>query len=137
MKILGWCAFALLASLAICEIALRMAGTLDFPLFEAGPPYGYIPKHSQSGAFLHKNDWVFNERSMGTSRPFEASGDAVDTLLIGDSIVSGGNPYRQGQRLGPQLEERIGGRVWPISASSWSAERTNLYTSQFGRRAPY
>lgn len=127
MKIIRWCFVAAVVALVCAEIGLRMAGVLDFPLFEPGPPYGYIPRPNQSGAFLNHNDWVFNELSMGTDRPFQVLGQEVDTLLIGDSIVSGGNPYRQSERLGPQLERRIGGRVWPISANSWALANELTY----------
>lgn len=127
MKIFGWFALALVALLVAVEIAFRLAGVLNFPLFSAGPPYGYIPQPNQRGAFLHKNDWVFNELSMGSARRFETPGAAIDTLLVGDSIVSGGNPYRQADRLGPQLEKHLGGRVWPISANSWAMANELTY----------
>lgn len=127
MKILRWCAVGALVLVLGAELALRLSGVLDFPLFTPGPPYGYIPSPSQSGAFMRRNDWVFNERSMGTARPFSPSSTLTDTLLVGDSIVSGGNPYRQAQRLGPQLEKRIGGHVWPISANSWSMANELTY----------
>lgn len=70
MKILRWLALASVALFVVSEIAFRFTGVLDFPLFQPGPPYGYIPRPNQSGAFMRHNDWVFNERSMGTARPF-------------------------------------------------------------------
>ncbi|MET3666101.1 hypothetical protein [Caulobacter sp. 1776] len=76
---------------------------------------------------MNSKDWVFNERSMGTGRHFETTVAEIDTLLIGDSVVSGGNPYRQAERLGPQLENAAGGRVWPISANSWSVSNELAY----------
>lgn len=109
------------------EVSLRLAGALDFPLFSPGPPYGYIPRPNQSGAFMRRNDWVFNERSMGVARPFAESSELTDTLLIGDSIVSGGNPYKQVDRLGPQLEQRVSGHVWPVSANSWAMANELTY----------
>lgn len=55
---------------------------------------------------------------------------ALDTLLIGDSIVLGGNPLKQQERLGPQLQQLIGGNVWPISAGSWGMRNELIYLKQ-------
>ncbi|MDP1125438.1 hypothetical protein Q5O12_28365, partial [Klebsiella pneumoniae] len=69
--------------------------------------------------------WQFNSLSMG-SGPFFPSSD-IDTLLIGDSIVLGGNPYRQQDRLGPVLQMDSKHAVWPISAGSWSISNELIY----------
>ena len=50
---------------------------------------------------------------------------ALDMLLVGDSLVYGGNQYHPTERLGPTLQALIqtrtaGTQVWPISAGSWS-----------------
>ena len=108
----------LFLSLALIEIAIRISGIIDFPLYDADNHIGYIPKPNQSGSFLRTHDWQFNSLSMGASE-FKPSDTVVDTLLIGDSVVLGGNPYKQSDRLGPQLQKIRGGNVWPISAGSW------------------
>jgi hypothetical protein len=118
---------ALMIILFLAEIAVRVAGLSDFPLYDADNVIGYIPKPSQFGKYLRKNDWQFNSQSMGAVE-FVPS-DAVDILLIGDSLVQGGNSYRQEDRLGPQLGKVTNQTVWPISAGSWALRNELKYLS--------
>ncbi|MEO6387532.1 MAG: hypothetical protein ABIT16_09815 [Croceibacterium sp.] len=117
-----WLAVALIAAIitlvAAAEAVVRFAGARDFAIYDASDEVGYIPTASQSGAFLNKYRWAFNEHHMGTAKPFRPSADSV--LLIGDSIVLGGNRLDQPTKLGPQLERQIGCPVWPLSAGSWA-----------------
>ncbi|MFC4440896.1 SGNH/GDSL hydrolase family protein [Caulobacter henricii] len=122
-----WVAGSALVLLFCVELGLRVFGLLDFPLYRPGPPFGYIPAPSQSGAFLNRNDYAFNSRSMGVAAEFVPKPNVQDTLLVGDSIVYGGNRYRQSEKLGPQLQGKIGGKVWPIGAGSWSLSNELLY----------
>jgi hypothetical protein len=119
MKKLGLLAIGVLLS---AEIGVRALGMVDFPLYEANAQIGYIPQANQHGSFLNKNDWEFNALHMGAAA-FKPKA-ALDTLLVGDSLVYGGNQYRQAERLGPTLQRLIyknagGPQVWPISAGSW------------------
>jgi hypothetical protein len=99
---------------------VRISGLTDFPLYLADDVVGYIPAPNQSGVVFGTNDWVFNELSMGTDRSFSPD-DRPDILLIGDSLVLGGNLYAQREKLGPMLSESLpGSNVWPVSAGSWS-----------------
>ena len=107
------------------ELSLRFAGLIDFPLYEANNEIGYIPKPSQNGLFLRKNSWKFNSKSMGASEFMPT--DATDTLLIGDSVVLGGNPYKEEDKLGNQLQKSLKQPVWPISAGSWSLRNELIY----------
>jgi lysophospholipase L1-like esterase len=117
---------AALAVLVAAEIGARVAGLVDFPLYVAGPPLGYVPAPTQHGAFLDKYDWAFNEHGMGVAAPF-APGAGMDTVLIGDSLVYGGNAYRQAEKLGPQLQHFSGGQVWPVGAGSWALANELAY----------
>lgn len=110
----------------IAEIALRVAGVVDFPLYVADAEVGYIPAPSQAGSFMRHRDWKFNALSMGAEE-FQPSVAAVDVLLVGDSVVLGGNPYRQEDRLGPRLGQRTPHRWWPISAGSWALRNELAY----------
>lgn len=117
-----------LALLIIGEVGLRIAGVTDFPIYDVDDEIGYVPSPSQSGRFLRSHDWVFNEHSMGTARPW--SPDArQDVLLIGNSIVMGGNPYRQADKLGPLLARQLGDHfaVWPIAAGGWTNVNESVY----------
>lgn len=55
---------------------------------------------------------------MGVKNEFRPT-EYTDVLLVGDSIVFGGNPYKQQEKLGSQLELLSGLTVWPISVPSW------------------
>ena len=116
---------AVVAVLVIVEATVRLFGTVDFPIYEANNIVGYIPRPSQQGAFLNRNTWLFNSRSMGATE--FAPKDGEDILLIGDSVVLGGNPLRQEDKLGPQLARRLGRAVWPISAGSWALRNELAY----------
>lgn len=124
-----WAAAAVMAAAAALEGAARLSGATDFPLYRADAQIGYILAPSQEGSFLNVNHWRFNALSMGAG-DFAPSPTATDVLLIGDSVVLGGNPYREGDRLGPQLAAASGMTIWPISAGSWSLRNELTYLRQ-------
>jgi hypothetical protein len=47
---------------------------------------------------------------------------AGNILLVGESIVWGGNPYKAADRLAAKLQSLVKGKVWPISAGSWGLQ---------------
>jgi len=110
-------AIAAVAAFAVAgtEAAVRLNHAADVPLYRNDHDLGYVPQASQSGRFLGRYDWTFNDLSMGAG-PFVGHGD----LLIGDSLVYGEARMTQAQRLGPLLSARLGVPVWPISAQSWA-----------------
>ena len=110
--------FACLALILFAELGLRAAGATDFPVFRRDPQVGYYPAPDQAGTFLRRNDWAFDSHSLGTERPFVPTRDAV--LLVGDSVVYGGNPLRQREKLGPALERKIARPVYPLAAGGWA-----------------
>lgn len=114
--------------LVLAEFALRIAGVTDFPIYDT---IGYVPAPTQSGAFLSKNRWQINERSMG-SGPWQPEGQR-DLVLLGDSIVWGGNPLDQPDKLGPQLQALSGNRwlVWSAAAGSWSVRNQLAYLDRY------
>jgi hypothetical protein len=114
-----------LAIFLILEIVTRLTRISDFPLYEANNKIGYIPQSNQKGKFLWTNDWIFNEYHMGANT-FKPS-NAEDILLIGDSIVLGGNPLKETEKLGPSLKRKINAAVWPISAGSWGMRNEIIY----------
>jgi hypothetical protein len=104
------------------ELAVRASGATDFPVYAVDPAIGYYPLPNQSGSFLHFNRWFFNDRSLGVERPWNPDG-RINVLLIGNSVVIGGNPYDQQDRLATLLQKRLGDRyaVWPVAAGGWNA----------------
>lgn len=114
-------AMAVLALLLLTEAAVRRAGLADFPIYRLDNRYAYVPQANQSGAFLGTNRWVFNDRHMGTERPWSAD-SRPNVLLVGNSIVMGGNTYDQPTKVGPLLQSMLGPgcQVWPVAAGGWS-----------------
>jgi len=115
----------LLLFFLVLEILTQVTRIADFPLYEANNKIGYIPQKNQKGRFLWTHDWKFNEYHMGadTFKPTNAE----DVLLIGDSIVLGGNPLKERERLGPTLQRKMNLAVWPISAGSWGMRNELIY----------
>jgi hypothetical protein len=100
-----WISIALLAALVFGEVAVREAGMVDFPIYAVDDEIGYIPKPNQHGCFLNKRCWAFNDRSMGTTTAWNPTLHP-NVLFIGNSIVMGGNPYDQHDKLGPLVQQQ-------------------------------
>lgn len=121
---------AILAVLLVAEVGLRGAGVLDFPTYTADDQIGYIPSPDQRGSFLNQYRWQVNSRSMG-SGDWAPEGNA-DLLLLGDSLVWGGNTLDHSDKLGPQLQSQIPHmRVWSAGAGSWSVLNELAYLDRF------
>jgi hypothetical protein len=116
----------------IGEIAPRLLGLTDFPIYRLDPDLGYVPEPNQSGRFLNENRWVFNDYGMATASPWNPTLGS-NILLIGNSIVQGGNPLDQKDRLGTVLQDTLGPRyrVWPIGAGGWSTVNETNYLEHF------
>lgn len=114
--------------LALSEFAVRLSGAADIPVYHVDDEIGYIPKPNQSGNFLLTHSWVFNDRSMGVAEPWNPAA-RPNILLIGNSIIMGGNPYDQKQKLGPLVQKGIGDSysVWPIAAGGWTNVNETVY----------
>ena len=116
-----WVALGVVALLGLTESVIRQAGASSFPVYVRSADFGYAPRSNQQGTFLGTNRWVFNDRAMGVEMPWNPS-KLTDILLIGNSIVMGGNPYDQKDKLTPQLQTRLGSGcpIWPVAAGGWS-----------------
>jgi hypothetical protein len=108
------------ASVVMAETVPRALGMVDFPIYEVNDRIGYIPAPSQSGSFLNKNEWYLNSLSMASVEEFAPSENIDDVLVIGDSIVWGGNGYRWEDRLVEQMKTMTAAQVWSVSAGSWA-----------------
>lgn len=114
-------AVGVVALLGLIEVTIRVSGATNFPIYIVDDGFGYLYAPNQSGVFLNRNRWHYNDRSMPVARDW-APGRAPDLLVIGNSIVAGGNPYDQTQKLTALLETRVGTRfsLWPIAVGGWS-----------------
>jgi hypothetical protein len=101
---------------------------VDVPTYNVDKEIGYVVKPGQSGSFLRKNRWVFNDRSMGTEEN-RAPTKHANILVIGNSIVMGGNPYDQKDKVGPLIQQGMGSdySVWPIAAGGWTNLNESVY----------
>lgn len=109
-------------TLGCSEVGLRIAGAIDFPLYQVDAEIGYVPAPNQHGKFLRKNHWEVNDRNMGVAENWSTS-YGQNLLLVGDSIVWGGNSIDQPDKEASQLGARLlNWKVWPIAAGSWSTE---------------
>lgn len=108
-------------SLFAIELYARLSGFIDFPLFLVDDKIGYLPRPNQSGRFLKRNSWAFNDKSMATPN-FWSTTERLNVLLIGNSVVMGGNPYDDKDKVGQIMQSIIGDgyAVWPIAAGGWS-----------------
>jgi len=125
LKVLYWFAGLLL----LVEALVQLLGFVDVPIYLGNNQIGYIPAPNQSGAFMRSHTWHFNEYSMGAGS-FKPDSKRFNLLLVGDSLVLGGNPLSEPERLGPQLEKLTGWQVWPISAGSWAMQNELTYMRQ-------
>lgn len=124
-------AFLLLISSA--EIGTRLLGLTNFPIYSIDSEIGYIPQPSQAGIFLNKNDWVFNDKSMGVDKNWNPQG-RFNILLIGNSIIMGGNPYPQKDKIAPLVQKQLkeGQMLWPIATGGW----TNVNETNYLQKNP-
>lgn len=107
-------------SIVAAETLPRALGMVDFPIYEVNDRIGYIPAPSQSGSFLNKSEWHLNSLSMASQEEFAPSEDIDDVLVIGDSIVWGGNGYLWEDRLAEQMKTMTAAQIWSVSAGSWA-----------------
>lgn len=126
------CTLLVLFVLLLLELGPRIIGLVSFPIYELDPDYKYVVKPNQQGAFLNYNDWVINRARMPIAAEFTSS-EHPNALLIGNSIVFGGNPYKQSEKLTPLLQQALGEklRVWPIAAGGWTQENEIAYLKKY------
>lgn len=114
----------------VFEALVRFAGLADVPLRTANSITGYIPNPNQSGRFL-LNDWVINNLSMISREKYAAN--IKNVILSGDSIVFGGNPLAQKDRLGSVLNTKEQ-PVYSIADGSWSLKNQLNYFNTMADR---
>lgn len=117
-----------LAILGLTEATVRGLGMIDFPVYDVDSEIGYVAKENQAGNFLNRNDWYFNDKGMPLRRNWDHD-KHKNILLIGNSIVMGGNPFRQQDKLTQRLQEKLGEPpvVWPIANGGWTEVNEMVY----------
>ena len=119
MKRKALMSFTLVALVLGVELWIRSQGIVNFPIYEVNESIGYIPRAGQQGFYLNRIFWQVNEKNM-TAGPWKPN-EKPDLLLIGDSIVWGGEEYQHQEKLGAQLQNTLKEwNVWSVGASGWS-----------------
>lgn len=112
--------FFVIVIVVLVEILLRIKGVLDFPVYKIESNGHYTLASNQSGSFLQKNQWFvnssgfINKKELDTSKPY--------IILIGDSVVYGGNPVNYYDRIGEKLENKIKKNVYIGALGGWSLQ---------------
>jgi hypothetical protein len=123
--------FVILTLFIGLESYLRWAGFGSYPIYFLDRELKYIPASNQNGVFLNRNRWFFNDRHMGNSDNWTRD-KHPDVLLIGNSIVLGGNPFDHNEKLGPLLQKALGDKysVWSAAAGGWTNVNEMAYLDQ-------
>ncbi|MGH6822913.1 MAG: SGNH/GDSL hydrolase family protein [Methylocella sp.] len=110
------------------EIYLRYAGYGSYPIYDVDNDIRYIPAANQHGRFRNLYTWFFNNRHMGNILNWSPE-IHPNLLLIGNSIVLGGNTFTPEDKLGPLLAKDLGGRstVWSVAAGGWTNVNVMTY----------
>ena len=102
----------------IIEVGLRLSGAIDFPLYTIDDNGHYRLSASQRGSFLNKNDWYVNSR--GFNNKDEINFNEPYVMLVGDSVIYGGNPVNYDDRIGTKLSELLKKNVYVGAVGGWS-----------------
>lgn len=109
---------ALMFLFLLAEVAFRLIGAVDFPLYEIDQQSHYSLKRSQNGSFLNKNEWFVNSRGFNNKEEIDLKNSFV--FLVGDSVVYGGNPVNYDDRIGVKLEGLLNKNVYVGAVGGWS-----------------
>lgn len=121
--------------LIIGEILGRFYGLTTYPLFRTDPDFEYIAAANQDLS-IYCNKVIINEFSQ-RSLPLLSS-DTLVYLLLGDSVVYGGNQIEQDSLASTHLERFLSHkmkkrvRVLNIAAKSWGPDNLAAYIRKYG-----
>jgi hypothetical protein len=114
----------------------RYFGLCDYPLYTESRNYEYIHAPNQKHK-IYGNNFATNSWSM-RSKPLDLQSDTTVILLIGDSVINGGNLTDQDSLASTLLEEWLSQcakrtiRVLNISAGSWGPDNAAAYLKEQG-----
>jgi hypothetical protein len=117
-RALVWTAITTAALILVIEIGVRIAGLTDFPVYVRMPGVAYVLAPSQHGAFLRKTHWFVNDKSFANANRF--SSVHPNCLLVGDSVVYGGNYFDYERRIGRIAEKSWGHPIWVAAVGGWN-----------------
>lgn len=100
------------------EWIIRALGIHDFPLFVRDPASIYRMRSSQRGRFMKRHSWYYNRFGMRHMDEPDSLAEAV--VILGDSVVDGGNQLDQRQTLAALVAMRSQERVYPVACHGWA-----------------
>lgn len=100
------------------EISIRYMGVVSFPLYTIDSKKHYYLNPDQSGTFLNKNKWFVNSNGFNNKEQIDTSKPYI--MLVGDSVVYGGNPVDYNDRIGYQLDSILDKNVYIGAVGGWS-----------------
>jgi hypothetical protein len=117
------------------ELIGRYYGLTSFPVFISDPDFEYILAPNQN-RFIYRKHFITNKYSQ-RSEPISEN-DTIVGLLIGDSVIFGGNSIDQDDiatsiletSLTSRMKRRV--RVLNISSKSWGPDNGAAYIKKFG-----
>lgn len=119
----------IIAIITSLELLFRVFGLGSFPLYSKSNLIGYYFKENQQGNFLNSKKWYINNYGMVAEYSY-TNDNEEKIILIGDSIVYGGNNISHENRIGVILQSLINKPVYSIAAGSWGFENELLYLNQ-------
>lgn len=133
-----WIPGCAIAALIVTELTLRLAFGLGNPvLFQADADTGYRLRPNQR-VFRFGKKAEYNQYSQ-RSEPVNANKPpgTLRILMVGDSVLNGGNPTDQKQTISELFEARLAASRQPVeilnaSAGSWSIGNELGYLRKFG-----
>lgn len=136
MRFVKWSLLAGLLVALVVEAVGRYYGLCSYPLYVHSEAYEYIHAPNQS-LRIYRNRFVTNAFSM-RSASIDPQRDTTVALLIGDSVINGGNQTDQDSLASTLLERRLRDsldqplRVLNVSAGSWGPDNVAAYLTQHG-----
>lgn len=119
----------LLAGLVSAELVLRGLGRREHPLFEADPRYEYLMRPDQDVRYGRVH-YVTN--TLGLRSPPIGPKRGRRVLIIGDSVINGGQQTTQDSLATERAARRTGVEVINLSAGSWGTENAMAWIRAHG-----
>ncbi|WP_247237378.1 hypothetical protein [Telluribacter sp. SYSU D00476] len=139
MKVAKVLITATLIGLVVVELILRWQGLHNVPLFREDLNYEYIQKSNQD-VLIYRNRYFTNSLGM-RSMPIDSAKKKI--LLIGDSILNGGNQVSHDNLASTLIEARLNKLYAPdsfqtlnISAGSWGPDNGMAFIKKHGHFNP-
>ena len=122
-------AFGLLAALSGAELVLRGLGRRDHPLFQADARYEYLMRPDQD---LRYGRIHYVTNALGLRSPPIGPKRRRRVLVIGDSVINGGQQTTQDSLATEKAALRTGVELVNLSAGSWGTENAMAWIRAHG-----